>query len=121
VFEFAAGREQERGPARLWLRGASLLFSKQPAPTLAPRAGPTGGAGLALPAGSASLIMPVTAARGKGSQSPSVTVLLRCFLHTGRRNAAATSSRRHQLRCHSAPLWSDCRPLFVIHFGSQPG
>lgn len=34
--------------------------------TLAPRAGPTGGAGLALPAGSASLIMPVTAGGGGG-------------------------------------------------------
>ena len=30
-------------------------------PTLAPNAGPTGGDGLAFPAGKASLIMPVTA------------------------------------------------------------
>ncbi len=34
--------------------------------TLAPSAGPTGGAGLALPAGSASLIMPVTAGGREG-------------------------------------------------------
>lgn len=41
-------------------------------PTLEPRAGPTGGEGLALPAGRASLILPVTAGRknkGRGHQA----------------------------------------------------
>ena len=64
-----------RGPAMLTdttlclcrccqLRGAAAGPRQRQQRALAPSAGPTGGAGLALPAGSASLIMPVTAGGG---------------------------------------------------------
>jgi hypothetical protein len=44
--------------------------------TLEPRAGPTGGAGFALPAGSASLIMPVTATGRVGKRDTCLRVCI---------------------------------------------
>lgn len=102
--------------------------------TLAPRAGPTGGAGLALPAGSASLIMPVTAwqhgtllervpasrlgKEGHASAAPTSASQPRTFPTAGSPLAAMVATRRWAvplllLLASSAARWPAhccCRP-----------
>lgn len=73
------GLAQSRSAAGHCAEAAALASSgsggaRRQGRTLAPSAGPTGGAGLALPAGSASLIMPVTAGGRGRRQGPAAAL-----------------------------------------------
>ena len=77
--------------------------------TLAPSAGPTGGAGLALPAASASLIMPVTAGCGAGVGSP-------------HKRAQGPCKARRTPECHTlaSPASPSASPRTLSRHGGHP-
>lgn len=85
------------------LRAAPAAPTARRRRTLAPRAGPTGGAGLALPAGSASLMRPVTARRS------TVRYSKRSNQHTDTlwHHTIAPGRGGHP---QPQPTWAACRP-----------